>query len=285
MSEIIVNANSSTTADTDFIVTNENYYSPEANAVYLSNSMFKNVYGHPAHPHPCEAAAIFGERVESEALLVGSYVDAYFEGPDAFEKFKKDNHDKLMMKSGKAPYKFVLDADAAIARVATDATFMRYMNGDHQTVMCGKIADHNFKIKMDAYHPGEMIVDLKYVKSAAKDYNESLKKYSTFIENYGYFIQGAIYQEIVFQNTGKRLPFYIAYITKDSVPDFGVVEIPQEKLDDALEYVKICLTAKPFDMIKANPMQCNRRSCTYCRDKKVLTGAISFEDFETYAST
>ena len=286
MSEIITNNNNTTeTENNEFVVTNENYYSDEANALYLSNSMFKAVYGHPAQPHPCEAAAILGERVESEALLVGSYVDAYFEGPDAFKKFKEENQSKIMQKSGKAPYKFITDADIAIARATQDAVFMSYMGGSHQTVMCGRIADHNFKIKMDAYHPGEKIVDLKYVKSAAKDYNESLKKYSTFIENYGYFIQGAIYQEIVFQNTGLRLPFYIAYITKDSIPDFGVVEIPQEKLNDALEYIKINLTARPYALVKANPTQCNRRSCPYCRDKKILTGAMSFDDFETYAST
>lgn len=270
---------------TQFVLTNDNYYSAEANELYLSNSLFKSVYGHPAHPHPCEAAAIYGERVESEALLVGSYVDAYFEGPESFKKFKEENAAKIMQKSGKAPYKFITDADAAILRASRDKVFMEYMSGEHQTIMTGVIADHAFKIKMDAYHPGKKIVDLKYVKSAAEDYNDDLKKRVTFIENYGYFIQGAIYQEIVYQNIGVRLPFYIAYITKDAVPDFGVVEIPQDKLDEALEFVKLNLTAKPFKVLKANPRACHRRSCPYCRDLKTLTGPMSYKDFETYAAT
>ena len=268
-----------------FVLTPKNYYSDEANRLYLSNSLFKAAYGHPAHPHPCEAAAIFGPKPESEALLVGSYVDAYFEGPDSFKEFCEQNADKIMQKSGKAKYKFILDADAAIARASRDDVFMRYMGGEHQAVMTGRIADHDFKIKMDAYHPDEMIVDLKYVKSSGEDYIEALKKRGTFIESYGYFIQGAIYQEIVYQNTGKRLPFFIAYITKETVPDFGVVEVPQDKLDDALEYVRLCLTAKPFSVLRANPGRCNRRSCAYCRDLKKLSGPISYEDFEQYAAT
>lgn len=275
--------------DTDvndtFVLTNDNYYSEEANEKYLSNSLFKAVYGHPGHPNCCEAAGILGPKAESEALLVGSYVDAYFEGPDSFKQFKEENAGKIMQKSGKAPYKFISDADAFIIRVSKDPVFMRYMGGNHQTIMTGVIAGHKFKIKMDAYHPGEMIVDLKCVKSAAEEYCEPLKKRVTFMESYGYFIQGAIYQEIVYQNTGLRLPFYIAYITKEAVPDFGVVQIPQDKLDDALEYVKINLIAKPFALIKANPKMCGRRSCPYCRDKKILSGPISYTEFEAYAAT
>ena len=269
----------------EFVLTNDNYYSPEANKIYMSNSLFKAVYGHPGYPKTCEAAALLGEKIETDALFIGSYVDAYFEGPDSFEEFKENNRSKIMQKSGKQPFKFILDADLAIARVSQDQTFMKYMSGDHQSIMTGEIAGHKFKIKMDSYHPDEMIVDLKYVKSAATDYNENLKKNATFIESYGYFIQGAIYQEIVYQNTGKRLPFYIAYITKENITDYGVVQIPQEKLDQALEYVTINLVAKPFNLIKANPKACGRRSCPYCRDKKMLTGAISYDDFEKYAQT
>ena len=268
-----------------FVLTDDNYYSPQANKLYLSNSMFKAAYGYPAKPYACEAAALLGPKPESEALLVGSYVDAYFEGPKAFKDFKEKNHDRIMQKSGKAPYKFILDADLAIARAERDAVFMDYMDGLHQTVMDGRIGGHAFKIKMDAYRPGERIVDLKYVKSSQEEYNDALKRRATFIENYGYAIQGAIYQEIVYQRTGKRLPFYIAYITKEEVPDFGVVEIPQDKLDEALKYVEMQLKARPFDLIRKAPHRCERRSCKYCRDMKALNGPMSLADFEKYAAS
>ena len=59
------------------MLTSENYYSPESNQGYMSASQFKSFLD-------CEArtlAELHGEyhRPSTEALLVGSYVDAYFE--------------------------------------------------------------------------------------------------------------------------------------------------------------------------------------------------------------
>lgn len=268
-----------------FVLTPENYYSDEANKLYLSNSSFKALYGYPGDPYPCEAAALYGPKEESEALLIGGYVDAAFESDQALKDFRERNKDRLMLKSGKGYYKFVTDADAAIARAKMDGVFMSYLDGDHQAVLTGEIAGHPFRIKMDDYKKGARITDLKYVKSSAESYNEFLKRRVTFIEDYGYDIQGAIYQEIEYQNSGDRLPFYIAYITKEDVPDFGVVEIPQPMLDDALEYVKLQLAARPLSAVRAAPISCGRRSCSWCRDQKKLAGPMPFPEFEAYART
>ena len=59
-------------------VTAENYFSPESNMKYMGSSQFKAF-------QKCEAAALAelkGEYVRppSDALLIGSYVDAHFEG-------------------------------------------------------------------------------------------------------------------------------------------------------------------------------------------------------------
>lgn len=268
-----------------FVLTPGNYYSDEANRLYLSNSQFKAIYGYPGNPYPCEAAALFAPRVETEALLVGGYVDAAFESDQAFADFKDRRRDALMQKSGKACYKFVADADRAIARAKLDPVFMSYLDGSHQSVLSGEIAGHPFRIKMDAYKPGVRITDLKYVKSAAESYNEFLKRRVTFIEDYGYDIQGAIYQEVERQNSGMRLPFFIAYITKEDPADIGVVEVPQDMLDDALEYVKITLAARPLAQVRAAYRSCRRRGCAWCRDHKTLAGHMSWTDFEAYSRT
>ena len=68
-------------------LTNDNYFSKEANLEYMSVSQFKAF-------EKCEAAAfaeIKGEwkRPKTTSLLVGSYVDAYFEG--TIDKFQKEN--------------------------------------------------------------------------------------------------------------------------------------------------------------------------------------------------
>lgn len=275
-----------TETKTPFVLTAENYYSQQANALYLSNSLFKDVYGYPADPYPCEAAALLGPKdATSEALLVGGYVDAAFESDQALKDFVAANEGRLKLKSGKSFYKFVTDADIAIARARRDPVFMSYLDGQHQTVMTGEIGGQPFKIKMDDYKPNERITDLKYVKSAAESYCEPLKRRVTFVEAYGYHIQGAIYQEVVAQNIGRRLPFYIAYITKEEDPDFGVVEIPQSMLDEGLEFVTLSLAARPMPLVRQDPHACLRRSCKFCRSQKSLSRPYTYDEFVAYSQT
>lgn len=273
-------------AQAPFVLTPENYYSKQANSLYLSNSLFKEVYGYPANPYPCEAAALLGPaNTSSEALLVGGYVDAAFESDQALKDFIAANEGRLKLKTGKAFYKFVTDADVAIARAKRDPVFMSYFDGQHQAVMTGEIGGQPFKIKMDDYKPGVRITDLKYVKSAAEAYCEPLRRRVTFIEAYGYHIQGAIYQEVVAQNTGIRLPFYIGYITKEENPDYGIVEIPQGMLDEGLEYVTLSLAARPMAQVRLDPHPCRRRSCQFCRSQKMLTGPYTYDEFVAYSQT
>ena len=66
------------------ILNNENYYSPEANQEYMSVSQYKAFMN-------CEAAAMASisgkyERPTTRALLVGSFVDRYFEGTSNFQR-------------------------------------------------------------------------------------------------------------------------------------------------------------------------------------------------------
>ena len=74
-------------------LTSENYYSPEANREYMSVSQFKDFAG-TYGKIPCEFEALekLNGRWEMEKttpLLVGSYVDSYFEG--TLDQFKKEN--------------------------------------------------------------------------------------------------------------------------------------------------------------------------------------------------
>lgn len=68
------------------LLTNENYYSQEANREYLSVSQYKDFMGTYGKVG-CEEYALakldgtWVENMEdSDALMVGSYVDAHFEG-------------------------------------------------------------------------------------------------------------------------------------------------------------------------------------------------------------
>jgi hypothetical protein len=93
-------------------------------------------------------------------------------------------------------------------------------------------------------------------------------------------LQGSVYQELVAQNTGRRLPFYIAAISKEASPDLGVFQIPQDALDAALEMVtpealeRISLLKKR----EIKPVRCER--CDYCRSTKIITQPINYYELE-----
>ena len=257
-------------------LTAENYFSAENNMKYMSCSQFKSFL-------TCEASALaelHGEyqREVTDALLVGSYVDAHFEGTlDIF----RAQHPEIFTKSGelKAQYR---QAEYMIQRAERDKLFMQYMSGEKQKIMVGEIAGIPFKIKIDSYHENNCIVDLKAIKDFKLIWNAEKGKKQHFINYWGYDIQGAIYREIVRQNTGKLLPFYIAPITKEKEPDIDVLWVPDEDMDNALEEV-ISLSPR-FQQLKDGTLQPQRcGNCNYCRFTKVLTEPRNYhEDCEVY---
>ena len=79
------------------ILTADNYYSQEADMEFLSVSQFKSFCGTGGRPG-CEFHAmkkLLGDWTDppTTALLVGSYVDAYYEGPESLARFKAENPD------------------------------------------------------------------------------------------------------------------------------------------------------------------------------------------------
>lgn len=257
----------------EFVLTDENYHSPEARKHYLGSSMFKEFL-------KCEVmglAKVNGEFEDksSTALLVGSYVDAYFSGE--LDQFIV-SHPEIFTKQGtlKSDYQ---KAEEVIKVIEADEVLMKYLSGDHQKIMVGTIAGVPFKIKMDSYHPGKVIVDQKVMKDMEPVWVEKdgHNVRTDFVSAFGYDIQGAIYREIEAQNSAdhRPLPFVLAVATKEDVPDKELFEIDPEYLDNALELVK---TKAPrfWDIIqgKIAPVGCGH--CPACRKIKKLTGVMSY---------
>ena len=253
-------------------LTQENYYSVESNREYMSASQFKDFM-------KCEVEAlakINGETQEepSKAMLVGSYVDAYFSGE--MEKFAAENP-QIFKKDGTLLKDFE-KANDIIKAIESDEMLMEYLNGEHQVIMTGVIAGVKFKIKIDSLLKN-IIVDQK-IMSSIKELiwveKEGRNVKTDFVEAFGYDIQGAIYQEIVRQNTGKKLPFVLAVTTKEENPDKALIEIDQYYLDKALEIVKEY--APHFDLVKQGvvpPVGCGK--CPSCRIGLKVTGVVSYE--------
>lgn len=251
------------------MLSGNNYYSRENALKFMSASQFKSFI-------ECEAKALVeikGEfkRETTSAMLIGSYVDAWFEG--TLEQFK-ETHTEIFTQKGTLRAEFS-QANELIARVQKDEKFMAYMGGEKQKIFTGNIAGVDFKGKLDSYIKGKCIVDLK----TCKDFEPVWKNHKkmSFVEAWGYDIQGAIYQELVYQNTGKKLPFFICAVTKEKTPNLEIISIPQERLDECLELVKI--NAPHYNDIKLGkirPTKCSK--CDYCKSIKKIENIIDYRD-------
>ncbi len=247
-------------------LTKKNYYSAAANKEYFSASQIKAMLKCPA------AALAEYERPASTALLVGSYVDAFFE--HKLEQFKKD-HPEILKRDGtlKADY---VKADEMIARAKADPLFMEYMKGRKQTIKTGKIGGYPFKIKMDAYRKGERIVDLKTARDLKPAY-KSGEGTVTFADLWEWPLQMAIYQAV----EGNRLPCFLAVVTKEDPPDLAVVEIPQDILD--VEIQRLLDLLPRFDAMKQGIIPAPRcECCAYCRSTKKLKAPAPLPEFYNY---
>lgn len=245
-----------------------NYFSANNNLKYCGSSQFKSFLRCPAQA----MAELNGEwkREETISLLIGSYVDAWFEG--TLDTFKAE-HPEILKRDGTLKAEFI-KADEIIARVSRDELFMKYMGGQKQVIRTGSIEGVPFKIKMDSYHKGKAIVDLKVIKDFEPLWNEERGIRQSFIEYWGYDFQAAIYQAV----EGNNLPFYICAVTKEATPDFDIIQVPQPWIDSAMAIIK-----NEIGMIDAykrgelEPPRCEK--CAYCRETKKLHRVRSADEF------
>lgn len=261
----------------DFELTNENYYSAEADERYMSVHQYLSFCGHLG-VYGCEAKAMAKLRGEykeetTKPMLIGSYVDSYFEG--TLEQFKQE-HPEVFTQKGelKADFK---KAEKMIERCKQDEFFMETMSGEKQKIFTAYLFGCDWKCKVDSYLPGVAIVDLKTSSDIHKAWKVRDEGYVSFIEYWGYTVQMAIYQEIVRINTGEKLPCFISVVTKDDSPEIKVIGIDQMTLDHALNEVK--MNMESVLMVKegeTEPIRCEK--CDYCKATEKLTRAISMND-------
>lgn len=255
------------------ILTAENYYSEEANREYISVSQYKDFCGTIGRP-ACEEQALAklnGEWTteKTTSLMVGSYVDAHFEG--TLDIFKAQNPE-IFTRTGslKAEYR---KAEDIINRIERDALFMRFMSGEKQKIMAAEMFGAKWKVKLDSYIDGVCIVDLKIMKSLREAHYARDFGTMDFVRYWGYDIQAAVYQEVVRLNTGKKLPFYIAAASKEKEPDIEIIQVSQAAMDECLTEVEqnvpkiLSLKNGEYD-----PLRCE--VCDWCRHTKVLKKPI-----------
>lgn len=164
-------------------LTEENYFSQENNMKYAGSSQIKSMI-------QCEASTLAKLRGEwqeekSKAMMVSSYIDAAISNELDF--FKEQNPE-IFLKNGelKADYKI---AEDVIKQMQDDPLFMKYLSGEPQVIMTGEISGVPVKIKIDSYHEGKCIVDLKCMANLDLLWNEKTHQKENFIDYYDYVLQ------------------------------------------------------------------------------------------------
>lgn len=227
----------------------ENYYSEKSNWDYFSVSQYKSFMR-------CEAQAMAELRGEykrpvTRAILIGSFVDAFFEG--TLENFIKENPAVFTRKKElRAEFR---RANQIIETVKTDKKFMDFMGGEKQKIFEFELFGVKWKAKLDSYMAGKCITDLKVVANMRT------------IPFWRYDLQGAVYQKGVEIVTGEKLPFYLAVVTKEKVMDRDIWQIPQSTLDMALREIE--QNIGQYAEIKAGYREpCRCGECDYCKSIK-----------------
>lgn len=245
-------------------LTNENYYSKEANLEYMSVSQYKQFC-------KCEAAAMAQLNGDWEfpmttAMLVGSYVDAWIEG--TLPEFK-EKHPEIFKKNGELKADYV-QAEEIIELIKNEEGFKPYLSGKKQVIATAELFGTKWKIKIDDYDEGKKITDWKIMRSMERIMGKS------FVEHWGYDLQMAIYAKVIEKLTGLDLETNLAVVTKEEPPDRDVINIPEWRREDILREVERNMPR--ILSVKAGetpPERCG--VCKYCRATKTITGPIDFE--------
>lgn len=273
-------------------LTEQNYYGREAAQKWMSVSQFKSFM-------KCEAAALAevrGEyvRPETTALLVGSYVDAKIEGPEAFDKFVSE-HPEMFKKDGSLKADFV-QAEEIYQRIQSDRLATLLLSGKHQVIVTGKIAGVPFRGKIDSLDDEELcrtimrefpdtaevlggpfctgaIVDGKVMKDFQPVWSDSEGRKVSWVDAWGYPLQGAVYRRL----EGRNLPFILLGASKQTAPDLTAEYVTPAELDAALHFVED--RAPRYQKIKQGKIEPTRcENCEYCRKTKRLTYIKNYKE-------
>lgn len=258
-------------------INKDNYFSEENNMKYTGSSQIKDFL-------KCESYALAklkDEWVEepSKALAISSLIDAIIsdEESEFLAKEKENENSFIFLKRGNFSTDALLAYDV-VEQAKNDTMFMKYLNGEHQVIMTGEINGVPVKIKIDSYFKDKCIVDLKAVRDFNLLWSDKNKCKENFIDFYDYILQASLYQEIVYQNTGKKLPFIIAAMTKEKISERTLLNIPQEDMDAKLEEIKEYLPRlQALKKGKIESVSCG--CCNFCKSKAKVTKIYNYKDF------
>ncbi len=228
----------------------DTYYGKETNQAFFSVSQYKDFC-------KCEAMAMAKirgefEQKQTKAMLIGTLVDRWFEG--TLDKLREESPNIFYCRNGALRAEF-RKADEIIKRVQRDERFMLYMSGEKQKILTFEMFGAPWKMKMDSFVSDICVTDLKVVQNFRS------------LAFWRYDIQGAAYTEGVRIALGQDLPFYLAAVTKEVVPNFDIFQVDRPTLDMALREIEGNMPR--FIAVKSSSEKPNYCGvCDYCKSVK-----------------
>lgn len=251
------------------LLTQENYFSKEANKEYISVSQFKSFV-------ECEAQALHNIEVggenEKQAFLEGKLFENWVAGDRALFMAQ---HPEMVSTRGatagqlKAEFNKVIKA---AERFLEQDFFKDIINKcEKQVILTGEIEGVKVKCALDLFdRETNSIYDIKCMKDFKEQWSKEEKSYVPWYYIYGYVLQLAVYREIVRQNFGEPKEIGLMAASKEEEPDLQAKSFSSELLDLELEYFKN--NVKRYNDIKkgiVTPSYCGE--CAYCKSIKQIT--------------
>lgn len=271
-------------------LTEENYYAKDTSWHYMSVSLFKDFM-------QCEAAALAKLKDEWQPerspvpLLVGNYVHSYFESEESHQKFVDANSKEMISSRGKTKGQLKADfkvADAMINALKDETVFKAlYEPGQKEVIVTGDIYGYKWKGKIDSLNLDQLyFCDLKTVDDIhKKHWSSAYNKYDNFIADRGYFMQMAVYIELIKQTFGVSCQPFIFAVSKQTPPDKEAIDFNGDQdaiyMEDAMrmieenqEHIQRVMSGEEA------PTHCNH--CEYCRLTKKIELPIHASEIEIY---
>jgi len=292
-----------------------NYYENEANWQFMSVSQFKSFQQCEARTM-AELKKDWEKEMDNIALLVGNFVHSYFESEDEHESFKQENASSMFKEPTVAEIKAKLDhaeidykksikkddlisiaeenkisiptgdllskfaiGNQMIERVEKDPLFNHLWQGESEVIIVEEMFGVTWKARIDLLNVEKgYFIDLKTSQQLNKRFwNKRYSGWVSFVEEYGYTIQMAMYEKMLEKKYGKPFKGIIYAVSKQTPSDIGAIKVEQRKLEFELEFVEAQIEhVMKVKNGEEKPVMCGQ--CDYCREKKQLSSFIGTDE-------
>ena len=250
-------------------LTQENYFSQEADLEYMSVSQYKSF-------KQCSSKTIALIKSETSAEEKESYLEGHL-----FETLIAGDIDLFMMQhpemvSSRGATKGELKANfkkvvIAANKIKNQKFIMDIVNRcEKQVIMTGVINGVKVKCCADLLDKETgNIYDLKCMANFNETWDKENKCYIPWYYYYGYVLQMAVYQEIARQNFGKNFETHLIAATKEDIPDMDAIHFDNNLLE--LELKEFSNNIVYYDKIKKGTelaIPCG--TCDYCKSNKKI---------------